>query len=450
MRHALSLLCGLALWMGCLVMAHADDTAAAPVVVQRIEGPIGPATAERVTHGLREARQRGAALMVIELDTPGGLDTAMRDIIKEILASPVPVACWVAPSGARAASAGTYILYACHVAAMAPATTLGSATPVMIGMGSPPAATPASGAASGAQASGDPMQAKRVGDAVAYIRGLAQLRGRNAVWAERAVREAVSLPAGEALAEHVVDAVAADLPALLKQIEGRSVTVNGEQRSLAVASAPIVTLEADWRSRVLAVLSSPDIALALLALGFYGLVFELASPGAVVPGVIGGVALLLGLFGMQMLPVSGAGLALVLIGFAFLGLEVFVPSHGALGLGGTTALALGLLMLFDHDVPGFGVPLWLIVSVVALSVVFVAAVATMSARARKRPIVSGAETMRGASGEIIEADGDDGWATIGGERWRVHAAGGLMLGERVRVTATHGLTLEVTRFSGSP
>ncbi|MBS0448661.1 MAG: nodulation protein NfeD [Proteobacteria bacterium] len=446
MRWVLTLLV-LALGLAMADRYGSVQAATAPVVVQRIDGAIGPATAELVEHGLRDAKERGAALLVLAIDTPGGLDTSMRSIIKGILASPVPVACYVSPSGARAASAGTYILYACHVAAMAPATTLGSATPIAIG-GSPSPAGAASGAAS--QASGDPMEAKRIGDAVAYIRGLAQLRERNAAWAERAVREAVSLPAGEALKAHVVDAVASDLPSLLQQIDGRVVSVQDKPMKLAVARAPVVELEVGWRSGLLALISSPDIALALMALGFYGLLFEMASPGAVLPGVMGGLALLVGLFGLQMLPISGAGLALVLLGFAFLGAEVFVPSHGALGVGGTLALGLGLVMLIDRDVAGFGIPPWLIATVLSVSVLFVALVATMSMRARRRPVVSGDPAMIDAAGEVLEADGSDGWAAIGGERWRIHATGRLVPGERVRVTGKNGLTLEVTRLSRSP
>jgi membrane-bound serine protease (ClpP class) len=307
MCRAVPWLFGLALLLGQAAWAVAAPPS---VVVLRVDGAIGPATADDLHRGLALAQRQQAQLLVLEIDTPGGLDAAMRTIIKDILASPVPVAAFVAPGGARAASAGTYILYASHIAAMTPASNLGAATPVSIGLpvGGQPAnplapARPASGA-SGAAAHdpGDAMAAKRIGDAAAYIRSLAQLRGRNAEWAEKAVREAVSLSAPEALQLKVVDLVANDLPDLLTQLDGREVRTQAGPQRLATRDAPVVAFDADWRSRLLSVITNPSLALLLMMIGIYGLIFEFMSPGMVAPGVVGGISLLLALFALQMLP----------------------------------------------------------------------------------------------------------------------------------------------------
>jgi membrane-bound serine protease (ClpP class) len=446
MSRALRLLCLLAL-LPALLGALAED-ARAPVVVLQVDDAIGPATADYLHRGLALAQRQRAQLLVLQIDTPGGLDAAMRSMIKDILASPVPVATFVSPGGARAASAGTYLLYASHVAAMTPASNLGAATPVAIGMPGGGERSnplpPASGASSPASAqAGDAMTAKRIHDASAYIRSLAQLRGRNAEWAERAVREAVSLPASEALQLKVVDLVAADVPDLLRQLDGRELRVAGGVQRLHTLGAPVLSFEADWRSRILSAITNPSLALLLMMVGLYGLAFEFSSPGLVAPGVIGAICLLLALFALQMLPVNYAGLALIVLGLGFLTAEAFVPSYGALGLGGIVAFGFGCVILIDSDSPGWGIPLPLIGGLALLSAAFITVVAGMAARTWRRPVVTGAQTLVGASGELVEFSDGQGWVLVRGEHWRVHGPERLRRGDTVRVTALHDGLLEV-------
>ncbi len=425
---------------------------------------IGPATADYVRRGLREAAARGAALAILELDTPGGLDGAMRDIIRAILAAPIPVVVYVAPSGARAASAGTYILYAAHVAAMAPATNLGAATPVQIGglpsLPSPPADRPRDGehgegeeAAKNppgddgtplpAAGAGDAMSRKLVNDAIAYIRGLAQLRGRNAEWAEKAVREGASLAAEAALAAEVIDLVAVDRHALLEQIDGRRVVVQGAERTLATTGMTLDVIAPDWRTELLAAIASPNVAYILMLLGVYGLFFELANPGAIFPGVFGAISLMVAMFALQMLPVSYVGLGLILLGIAFMVGELFVPSFGALGIGGVIAFAIGSVILFDTEAQQFRVSLPIIVALTLLSAGFFLIALRALIKAREGPVVSGQEQLVTSRGRALEDFDDVGQVRVHGEIWNARTRTPVRTGQAIRVTAMEGLTLTV-------
>jgi membrane-bound serine protease (ClpP class) len=423
--------------------------ASAGATLLQIDGAIGPATSRYFVRGLEAAEARGSPLVILQIDTPGGLDTSMRDIIRAILAAPIPVVSYVAPSGARAASAGTYILYASHIAAMAPATNVGAATPVAIGgeetpaPAAAPAAAPAKDARALAHEPGTPMERKVVNDAAAYLHGLAELRGRNAQWAEEAVRGAASLSANDALKEHVIDLIARDVPDLLAQIDGREVRVANRSIKLATAGLAVERVDPDWRTRLLAVITHPTIAYGLLLIGLYGLLLEGYNPGVMFPGVIGVIALMLALFALQILSVNYAGLALVVLGVGMIIAEFHVPAFGSLGLGGLVAFVVGSIILFDTETPGMAIGLPLIAGVATVGGLVVLAIAFLGARAQRRPVVMGERVMLGQTAEVVENFNDKGQVRYAGELWNAHTTTPLRVGQQVRIVKVEGLGLWV-------
>ncbi len=444
-----------------LWLAASQATESRLAVVLDIDGAIGPATKDYIARGLGQAQDRGAELVILRMDTPGGLDSSMRDIIKAIMASPVPVVSYVAPGGARAASAGTYILYASHVAAMAPATNLGAATPVAIGglpgmpsepegeepagSGEPPDDGETTGEAEPASDGKTAMERKRINDAAAYIRGLAERYDRNADWAERAVREAVSLSARKALDKNVIEVVAGDLGDLLEQINGRSVSLSSGERTLDTTGLTVERIQPDWRTKLLAVLTDPNVAYILMLIGIYGLIFELANPGAVVPGVIGGIALLLALYAFQVLPINYAGLGLILLGVAFMVAEAFAPSFGILGLGGIVAFVVGSIVLVDEDSIGISMPL--IGTTALLTALFFIWVIGKFIGLRRRQPVTGVEQLTGSVGHGLEDFTGQGRVWIHSEAWNAVSTQPVRAAQPVRVLAVDGLTLQIEPLS---
>jgi membrane-bound serine protease (ClpP class) len=419
--------------------------------VLEIQGAIGPATSRYVVHGIEAARTGGSRLIVLELDTPGGLDSSMRDIIRAILASPIPVVSYVSPPGARAASAGTYILYASHIAAMAPATNLGAATPVSIGGEQSPAAPlpPANPPGDKPKEEGKPeapgsaMEHKVINDAVAYIRSLAELRGRNAEWAESAVRGAASLSATAALKEKVIDVIASDLPDLLARIDGREVRIGEHTVKLATRELTPVHAKPDWRTQLLAVITNPTVAYGLMLIGIWGLLLEGYNPGAVLPGVVGCICLLIALFAFQILSVNYAGLALVALGSGMIVAEFFFPTYGSLGIGGLIAFVVGSLILFDSDVPGLRVGRPLIAAFATAGGLTIAGIVYLAGRSQRRPVVTGMRGMIGASAEVVADFTGRGRVRYGGELWSAHSAVPLRAGQQARIVKVEGLTLWV-------
>jgi len=415
-----------------------------------IEGAIGPAAASYVRDALAKAAERRAEVVILRINTPGGLTTSMREIIAAVLASPVPVVGYVAPSGAHAASAGTYILYATHVSAMAPGTNLGAATPVQIGGPIPglPSGKPDKDDKEAKDAGTKPkdaMNEKATNDAVALIRSLAELHGHNADWAEKAVREASSLSANAALQEHVIDLVARNPAELLRQIDGRAVEVAGEKRRLDTKDAVIEAIEPGWVLRFLAVITDPNVALILLLIGLYGLIFEFTSPGAVAPGIVGTICLLLGLYALNLLPINYAGLALILIGIGLLTIEAFNPTV-VLGAGGIIAFVLGAVMLFKFEAPGYGLS-WTVVGIATAMLAGLMLFVLGSVwRARKGPVRVGAQAMRGLSAEVLDWSENEGHVFAHGERWKARGAEAFQPGDVVEVANINDLTLVVRRW----
>lgn len=446
-------------WLALLVAAGlctafgADEKSAVAqpgrVLLLTIHDAIGPATSRFFVRTLTQARERNAQLVILELDTPGGLDAAMREMIQAILASPVPVAVYVSPSGSRAASAGTYLLYASHIAAMAPATNLGAATPVQIGA----PATPAPGDRSKDERRGDDkdadapeagvMERKAINDSVAYIRGLAELRNRNAEWAEAAVRSAVSLTAAAALEQNVIDMLAVDAADLLKQAHGRTVKIGGGEQVLATEGLIVERIETDWRTRALAVITNPNVAYLLMLIGVYGLLLEGYNPGAVLPGVVGAIALLLALYAFQVLSVNYAGLALIALGLALMVAEAFAPSFGVLGVGGVVAFVIGSVVLMDEQAPGFQIARPLIGGMALAGALATLLTASYFVRSRRRPIVTGVDQLLNEPAVALEDFERSGAVQIRGEIWNAVARVPVRKGERLRVARVDGLTLHV-------
>jgi membrane-bound serine protease (ClpP class) len=447
MRIVLSLL--LSCLGGLLIAAEPVTPRSVPSPVAAlidIEGPIGPATSLYFESASTKAADLNASLIILRIDTPGGLDQAMRDIIKRILSSDIPVVAYVTPSGARAASAGTYILYASHVAAMSPATNLGAATPVPIMGGSPESPAPPedrkkSGKPAEKAAGEDTMKKKLVNDAVAYIRSLAEQRGRNADWAERAVREGASLSAEEAHKQRVIDIMATDTRDLLRQLDGRQVALTSTQVTLQTKGMAIEAIAPDWREKLLGVLTNPAVAYILMLIGIYGLLLEGYNPGSILPGVIGGICLLLALYAFQILPINYVGLGLMALGICLIVMETLLPSFGILGIGGIVAFVMGSIMLLDTDVPGYDIPLGIIAAIATAAGLLVLVTLSLLLRSRRKPVVSGHEAMLGAEAEVLEDFDSEGWVHVHGETWRALVQRPVKKGERLRVKAQTGLQL---------
>lgn len=450
-----------------LLLFSSANVQADDVWVIEVNGGIGPATSDYLTREIEQAHDEQAKLIILKMNTPGGLDTSMRDIIRSITTSPVPIATWVGPAGSRAASAGTYILLASHIASMAPGTNLGAATPVSLGGGKGPSnplspqedankddngtvneqGSPKEESSEQAKAT-TAMEKKVINDASAYIVSLAKLHNRNEEWAEKAVREAASLDSENALEFNVIDFIASDVQQLVEMSDGRTITINGVSQKILLNEVAFVEREQDWRFSLLSVITNPNVAYILMLIGIYGLLLEFYNPGGGLPGVLGGICFLLAMYSLQMLPVSYAGLALILLGIALMIAEAFSPSFGIFGLGGVAAFTLGSIMLMDTEVPGYQIALPLIIGISLFSVAFIVVTISMLVRVRNRPVTTGMEAVVGETGKVVSGFPGAGRVLVEGEIWQAKCADELKAGQSIRVTKLTGLSLDVEALPG--
>lgn len=425
--------------------AHANNEEAGHVAVFTISGAISPASRDYLIRSMKKAQSEHARLFILKLDTPGGLDTSTRDIIKQILASPIPMITYVHPDGARAASAGTYILYASHLAAMTPSTTLGAATPVNIAAPALPNPTDKDEDKPENQApsSKTTMEQKVLNDSIAFIRGLAKRHNRNQQWAEMSVIEAATLTASEAKEKNVINIVAKDLQDLLHQVEGISIMINASEYKITSSNLKVKHYNPDWRNNLLAIITNPQIAYILLMIGIYGLLLEGYNPGALFPGVIGAICLLISMYALQLLPVNYAGLALILFGILLITAEALSPSFGILGFGGVVATTIGSIILIDSDLPGLRISKFLIGSIAALSSIIVFIILFAIGRSLRMKKNSLSLAMNGEIGTVKSFDNGQGLMLVSGEIWNIRSEDELTPGDKAQVTSRQGLLLDV-------
>ena len=426
MKHLLFLL---------FIMVLPLFSATSTIVKLNVKGAVGPATSNYLKDGISFATSQNAQIIVIELDTPGGLSTSMREMIQEILNSPIPIVTYVSPKGARAASAGTYLLYASHIAAMAPGTNLGAATPINL-MPSPKISDSNSSGIS-------TLEKKVINDSAAYIKSLAELNDRNASWAQEAVREAKSISAEDALKFGVIDLMARDTKELLIKLDGRVVNVSDQNVTLKTEGAIMHNFEPDWKTRFLSIITNPNIAYIFLLIAIYGVFFELMNPGAIIPGVIGLISGIVASYSLNMIPFNYAGLLLIVLGISFMVAEVFISGFGILGIGGVVAFGFGSLLLFDTDALGSDISLSLIIAFSLVSLAFFILVMRFFVKSRSKKVVTGAEEMLRAAAEVIESNESGYLVRCHGETWSARSKEKLTVGQRVQVVELSGLILKI-------
>ncbi|MDX5367051.1 MAG: nodulation protein NfeD [Alphaproteobacteria bacterium] len=431
------------------LQAEGEEREPRLVLVSTIKGAIGPATFKQIEEAIAEAGDRNAEALVLRIDTPGGLVTSTRDIVSAILASDVPVAGYVWPSGGHVASAGTFIVYSTGIAAMAPGTNIGAATPVMMGGGlsgapqQPPARPAPADTGEGTPSNEEALSKKATNDAVALIKSLADTHGRNAEWAEEAVREGSSLSAREAQEQGVVEIVASDIDSLLAQMDGREVVTASGTKVLATAGANVEHVEPGFMVELLALISNPNVAFLLMMIGVYGIIFELSNPGTFGPGILGAICLLLGLYALNQLPLDYAGVALIVLGLTLMAVEAFTPTFGVAGFGGLIAFILGASMLVDSENPDFQISWWTIAGTAIASTAVLVFLLGYTLKAMRRPVATGAEEMTGAEARVLEWAQGEGYVHIHGERWHARGPAELAPQSTVRVERLDGLTLIV-------